>query len=100
MENDAVTPNADTELSHSASARWPVQLLFGQGRRGQHRVVPLRCEPRRRMVHPSTGPHHALGLESSEPCTVIQPTVFFGNSRSDFTTREAGIEIVIPPRNS
>ena len=27
-----MTPNADTELTHSASARWPVQLLFGQGR--------------------------------------------------------------------
>ena len=27
-----MTPNADMELTHSASARWPVQLLFGQGR--------------------------------------------------------------------
>ena len=27
-----MTSNADTELTHSASARWPVQLLFGQSR--------------------------------------------------------------------
>ena len=27
-----MTTNADTELTHSPSARWPVQLLFGQGR--------------------------------------------------------------------
>jgi rhomboid protease GluP len=32
MEKGTVTPNADTELTHSPSARWPVQLLFGQGR--------------------------------------------------------------------
>src|ERR1700691_904587 len=32
MEKGEVTPSADTELTHSASSRWPVQLLFGQGR--------------------------------------------------------------------
>src|ERR1700722_9552679 len=32
MEKGTVTPNADIEPTHSASARWPVQLLFGQGR--------------------------------------------------------------------
>ena len=27
-----MTPNADIELTHSASASWPIQSLFGQGR--------------------------------------------------------------------